>query len=191
MDILQAVHHQQASPEVRYYCLYMYYYQGFTNRAQLGRMFGKHGSTITSWIEQYEKGDGTERARKATVYKKHGPERRQWLVELYRKRPVLHLKQAKELFTLQFPGSSVASSTIAYILKEAGLTWKVLERQAIQICQADIVRFAEELMDLPWILENLAFLDEVSFDNHDMLAKRGYRTRGERLTLLHWNRWLA
>ncbi|TPX69906.1 hypothetical protein CcCBS67573_g06699 [Chytriomyces confervae] len=107
MDILRTVHHQQASAEVRYHCLYMYYYQGFTNRAKLARMFGKVGSTITHWIDQYEQGGGTERAQKARVYKKHGPERRQWLVELYRKRPVLFLKQAKELFASQFPGSSI------------------------------------------------------------------------------------
>ncbi|TPX67036.1 hypothetical protein CcCBS67573_g07622 [Chytriomyces confervae] len=144
-------------------------------------MFGKVGSTITHWIQQYEEGGGTDRAQRETVYKKHGPERRQWLVDLYRKRPVLLLKEAKDLYALQFPGSTVSTSTISYILKEAGLTWKVLERRAIQISQADIVRFTEELMDLPWILENLVFLDEVSFDNRDMLATRGYGMRGEKL----------
>ncbi|KAJ3265000.1 Serine kinase [Chytriomyces hyalinus] len=179
MDILPTARHQQGSPEVRYHCLYMYYYQGFTNRAKLACMFEKVGSTITHWIQQYEEGGGTDWAQRETVYKKHGLERRQWLVNLYCKRLVLLLKEAKDLYALQFPGSTVSTSMILCILKEAGLTWKVLERRAIQISQADIVQFTEELMALPWILENLVFLDEVLFDNQDMLT--GYGMREEKL----------
>jgi hypothetical protein len=49
------------------------------------------------------------------------------------------------------------------ILTEANLTWKVLERRAIQINEKDLLRFANELLSVPWIIQNLVFLDEVSF----------------------------
>jgi len=33
----------------------------------------------------------------------------------------------------------------------------------------------------PWTLQNLVFLDEVSFDNRDMLQKKGYGMKGKHL----------
>jgi hypothetical protein len=61
------------------------------------------------------------------------------------------------------------------------LTWKVLERRAMQINQADIYRYFNELLLYPWILENLVFIDEVSFDNRDMLRRKGFAMKGEKL----------
>lgn len=67
------------------------------------------------------------------------------------------------------------------ILHDAGLTWKVLERRALQINQDDILRFCKELMSFPWLIQNLVFLDEVSFDNRDMLRKKGFGFKGQKL----------
>ncbi|KAH9151897.1 hypothetical protein AeRB84_005599 [Aphanomyces euteiches] len=61
------------------------------------------------------------------------------------------------------------------------MTWKVLERRAIQIRMNDIVRFTEEVNSINWNLHSLQFLDEVSFDNRGMLRTRGYCMRGKKL----------
>lgn len=61
------------------------------------------------------------------------------------------------------------------------MTWKVLERRAIQIQIDDVVRYACELMSIPWIIQMLVFLDEVSFDNNDMIRKHGFGIKGQRV----------
>ena len=63
------------------------------------------------------------------------------------------------------------------------MTRKVIERRAINICIADIIRFFSDLNLLPlsWSYDNLIFLDEVGFDNRDMMRKRGYVIKGKRL----------
>lgn len=71
--------------------------------------------------------------------------------------------------------------SISTILHEACLSYKVLERRAVQIQLTEIHRFCAELRSFPWLLENLVFLDEVSFDNKDILRKRGYAVKGQRL----------
>jgi hypothetical protein len=38
--------------------------------------------------------------------------------------------------------------------------------------------FMKELNEFPWIIESLVFLDEVSFDNHEMYRKRGFGMKG-------------
>lgn len=75
----------------------------------------------------------------------------------------------------------ISTSSISTILSEAGLTWKVLERRAIQIQIEDVLRFCNELSSFSWFLENLVFLVEVGFDNKSMLRKKGYETKGQKL----------
>lgn len=96
-----------------------------------------------------------------------------WLVDLFKRQPILHQNEAAILFFKEFQ-LEISSSSIITILSEAGLTWKVLERRVIQIQIMDIVRFPNELASFPWVLDNLVFLDEVGFDNKSMLRKRGY-----------------
>ncbi len=67
------------------------------------------------------------------------------------------------------------------IVRCAGLTWKVLERRAIQINMKEVLRFCNELRLYYWSLDSLVFLDEVGFDNRDMLRKRGFAIKGNRL----------
>lgn len=76
---------------------------------------------------------------------------------------------------------SISTSSICRILHSEGLTWKTLERRAIQIRHDDIYRFSFELNNLNWDFFNLVFLDEVSFDNRGMLRTRGYAAKGRRL----------
>ena len=176
MDIMDRVGAKHASEDAKYYCLYMYYFCGLS-KAKLANYFQKAESTIGAWIKKYEDGGGVSRADKEKVYRRYGEEKREWLVELYKTKPVLYLDEAKYYFDRQF-GTAISKSCISTILHDSGMTWKVLERRAIQICEAEIVRFALELNSLPWILNNLVFLDEVSFDNRDMLRKKGFGFRG-------------
>lgn len=56
-----------------------------------------------------------------------------------------------------------------------------MERRAININIIEIARYTAELAQLNWKYENLIFLDEVSFNNRDMLRKRGYALKGQKL----------
>ncbi|KAF0738677.1 hypothetical protein Ae201684_005604 [Aphanomyces euteiches] len=69
------------------------------------------------------------------------------------------------------------------LIHNSGMTWRVIERRAIQIHQQDICRFVNELDSVIWSQRNLVFLDEVSFDNRGMLRRRGYAMRGERVII--------
>jgi hypothetical protein len=120
------------------------------------------------------------RKERQVVYLRYGIEKREWLVKLYENRPILFLDEAKYFFDTQF-NCNISKSTKSLILTEANLTWKVLERRAIQINEKDVLRFVNELLSVPWIIQNLVFLDEVSFDNRTMIRKRGYARKGERL----------
>ncbi|KAI8838058.1 hypothetical protein BJ741DRAFT_663846 [Chytriomyces cf. hyalinus JEL632] len=127
MDILQTVKGQHATEEVRFHCLYMYYYQN-VSKVKLSVLFGKAPSTISDWILQYEEGRGAVRKARVTAYVRHGPERRAWVVGQFQKRPVMHLSEAKSKYALRYPGSTISAASISIIVKEAGLSWKVLER---------------------------------------------------------------
>ena len=68
-DIIQAVIRMQASPNTKYHCLYMFYFQGLS-KARLAKLFHKAESTIANWINKYESGEvsqllilGAERAK--------------------------------------------------------------------------------------------------------------------------------
>ena len=44
----------------------------------------------------------------------------------------------------------------------------------MQIKEDDIVRYIRNLLSVPWDIQNLVFLDEVSVENPDVLRKKGY-----------------
>lgn len=138
-------------------------------------------STIANWINKYEDGKGVKRLlHKEQCFKKHSLERREWLIALYKKKPTTFLSEAKDQFLRRFE-VSISQNHIWTILHEANLSWKTLERRAIQICMADIDRYASELLNLQWLPQMLVFLDEVSFDNRHMLRTKGYGISGEAL----------
>lgn len=85
------------------------------------------------------------------IYRKFGHEKRKFLLELYENRPVLYLSEAKELFRKQFD-VSISISSIHTILHE---DWKVIERRARQIQTKDVLRFCDELSEIPWRWEQL------------------------------------
>lgn len=180
MSILLEVKHKQAAPNTIYHSLYDFYYQG-QNITQLSKLYGKSKSTISSWIAKYEKyGPVARRQASTAIYKKFSQEKRQWLVDLYKKKPILHRNEATHFFFDKF-NQQISVSSITSILHDAGLTWQKLERRAIQLQLGDIIRFSNEMINLDWMPQSLVFLDEVSFDNTDMIRKSGYGVKGQRL----------
>lgn len=178
-DIIKEIN-RQASDNTKYHALYGYYFLGLT-KTKLGELYAKSKQTIANWIDEFEKeGTVARKSNKDKIYRKFGHDKRKYLLDLYNKRPVLYLEEAKELFHKRF-GLSISVSSIHTILREGGLTWKVLERRAIQIQIKDVLRFCDELSEINWRWEQLVFLDEVSFDGRDLIRKSGYGRKGERL----------
>lgn len=178
-NIIQNVK-KQASKNTIYHVLYGYFFRGISIK-DLCRIYNKGRTTIARWIKTYEEtGDVARKKSLLAVYRKFDTNQRNWLVNLYKEKPTLHQNEAAYLFFERFE-SQISTSSISTILSDHGLTWKVLERRAIQIQIDDILRFANELSSIPWTLENLVFLDEVGFDNKDMMRKRGYALKGQTL----------
>ena len=96
------------------------------------------------------------------------------------KEPTTYIHEAKEIFRA-LNSMYISRSSIWVILKEAGMTYKVLERRAINICMADINRFALELLEFDWNASRLVFIDEAGFDNRDGLRTRGFGIKGKAL----------
>ncbi|KAI9352082.1 hypothetical protein BDR26DRAFT_914466 [Obelidium mucronatum] len=67
MDIRVVVENHHATPEVKAYCLYMYYFMG-VKPAQLTKMFSKSKTTITTWIDTYESTGVLGRISTESVY---------------------------------------------------------------------------------------------------------------------------
>lgn len=171
---------RQASDNTKYNALYGYYFLGL-NKVKLAKIYNKSKMTIGNWVSQYEnEGTVARKANAERIYKKFSHEMRKFLLQLYISRPVIYLNEAKDIFRKQF-GLCISVSSIHTILHEGGLTWKVLERRAIQIQLKDVLRVCDELSEIKWSWEQLVFLDEASFDGKDMIRKRGYGVKGEHL----------
>lgn len=94
--------------------------------------------------------------------------------------PVLFIDEARDRFQRHF-NSTISTASVIRILHAAGLTWKKIERRAIQIRKADILKFADELDSIKWQFHQLIFLDEVSFDSRHMLRNHGYDVKGQKV----------
>ncbi|KAJ3402559.1 hypothetical protein HDU80_004951 [Chytriomyces hyalinus] len=121
MNILGAVS-GHAEPQVKAYCMYMHFYLGLS-KAKLAVLFRKAPSCIADWIAAYKRGNDMSRKVKEVTHRKFGIERHKWLVDLYKRKPVLLLDEAKRHFETQF-GGSISAQHISVILRESGLSWK-------------------------------------------------------------------
>lgn len=83
--------------------------------------------------------DFFSRRQRKQVYRRFGTAQRQWLLDLYYKKPVIFIDEARDRFQRHFK-TTISAASVIRILKTAGLTWKKIERRAIQIRKADILR---------------------------------------------------
>ncbi|GMF51562.1 unnamed protein product [Phytophthora fragariaefolia] len=176
----EAVTRQHAHPNTVFHCLYGYYHLGHSKQ-DLARFYNKTPKTIGNWIHRYEETGTYERALTKSD-RKFTAEQRQWLHDFYESRPLSYLDEAQEELKKVYR-LNISKSSVWRIIHEFGLTWKVIERRAVQIKEQDIFRFVEELSHIDWSHRNVVFLDEVSFDNRGMLRKRGYAVRGQNVVV--------
>lgn len=177
--ILENVRHRQATKNTKYYCLYNYYVLGI-KRSHLAIIYCKSKTTISSWIAEYERSGAFGTGSRQATFPKFDHMKRKWITDLYEKLPTLYLDEAKQRFTSHF-GVPISVSSICKILHAHGLSWKVLERRAIQIRESEVVKYSRELCCFQWDHPQLVFLDEVSFDNRDMWRTRGYGLIGQKV----------
>lgn len=177
--ILKNVKRSRAHENTIYHCLYGFFYLGY-QREELAKIYGKSKTTICTWINDFKDKNSVGRTTiTKRVFKKFNLEKRSWLVELYKKRPILYQEEASQMFHEHF-GLTISTSSVSVILFEAGLTYKVLEQRARQIRITEVLRFCEDMNSFKWILHNLVFLDEVSFDGKDAIRRRGFGEKGRR-----------
>lgn len=178
-QILQKVNKKHASDDVKCYALYAYYFLE-RNKTQISKMYHKSVSTIANWISYYENTGSLVRPSRIGIPTKFDEEKRQWLLNLYHENPVLYLDEAKYQFQIQF-NTTISTSHICRILHDNNMSWKTLEKRAIQIKDFQIFKFMAELDSFDWDYSNLVFLDEVSIDNQGLLRTKGYGIVGEKL----------
>lgn len=179
--ILNIINSTQASENTKFHCLFAHFYLGISVNT-LAYIYHKSKSTIYNWINQWDEIKSLARRSGDRQYRKFNEEKRGFILEVYQHFPTSFLDEVRDKFIQKF-GMNISSSTIWRVIDDAGLTRKVIERRAIEISTTDIIRFFNDLLALPqgWIYENLVFLDEVGFDNRDMLRKYGYALKGQRI----------
>jgi transposase len=181
MSIQREVFHSQASESTKLHALYCYFFLRKT-KAEIAVIFGKSPTSITNWVNRYLEEGHLARRDTENLFRKFNIEKRERLASLYLNRPTMYLEEAKYAFT-QYWNQEISVGTILAILHERSITYKVIERRAINIKESDIARFVLEINSLDWSQDNILFLDEVSFDNRGMLRKRGYGIKGKRLVV--------
>lgn len=178
-NIFQEVAHKHASINTIYHCLYSYYILG-KSQTDLARDFKKNKSTISRWIAKYESDGFVSRKERAKIFRSISVEKRSWIIGLFQRNPTIFLSEAKIKYEAEF-NDRISVSSICRILHAEGLSYKALERRAIQINELDIIRFCKEILSIPWDLSSLVFLDEVSIDNRSLWRNHGYGVVGQKL----------
>ncbi|RHY83003.1 hypothetical protein DYB35_013055, partial [Aphanomyces astaci] len=176
MSAIEAIVSRHATSNTVIHCLYGYFFLGI-KKSQLAVIYHKNEKTIGNWIQRYTD-TGAYSRTKTQTNRTFSQQEKAWIISHYQVHPLTFLDEAKVAFLQRFQ-HSISVSYIWSIIHQHGMTWKVLERRAIQINEQDICRFVSE-MDR-WSQRNIVFLDEVSFDNRGMLRKRGYSMKGQKI----------
>ncbi|XXQ38526.1 Tc1-like transposase DDE domain-containing protein [Plasmodiophora brassicae] len=178
VHVSEAIESQHAAKNTKLHALYAYYFIGLKQN-QIALLYRKAPSTIGRWIDRYER-TGAVSSKAAESQRKYTPEHREWIRDYFLANPLSFLDEAKLAFEINWK-NDISLSTIWRILREYDFTRKLIVRRAIQIKEADIVRFFEELNAIDWTHSSLCFLDEFGLDNRDMLRRKGYALKGQEL----------
>ena len=160
--------------------MYGYFYIGIT-QAELAEIYGKSASTISRWVNRYAN-DGELKRKESVRVARFNSVQVEWVVQYFRNSPTAYLRECRSSFIKVF-NMKIGISTIFSILQRSNFTRKVVERRALNIKIADVIRFTKEINAIDWMKSSLVFLDEVSFDNKGMVRKFGYAIKGERLVV--------
>lgn len=179
MDIYNNVLNTRASINTKYHFLYTFYMMGYTKQ-ECSEIYGKSITTLNLWIRQYQRNGCMTKTDRIKTFRKFDHSKRRWLVELYMDKPTLFLDEAKKAFEEHF-GSTISISYISRILHAEGMSWKEIERRAIQVKMSEVAFFTREMSSVTWELHQLMFIDEVSIDNRGLLRSRGYGFVGEKI----------
>ena len=170
-EIIAATSREHASENTKYYALYNYFIRRHTKSA-VALTFNKSISTITAWIDRYAETGTVARIQRSSHYRRFNHEHREWILDLYRKKPLMFLNECAYEFLKHFH-ITISVKSIWLIITINGLSRKTIERRAINIQEKDVIRYFKEINAIDWTASNLVFLDEVSFDNRDMIRKYG------------------
>ncbi|EGZ21300.1 hypothetical protein PHYSODRAFT_495569, partial [Phytophthora sojae] len=155
--IEEAATRQHAHPNTVYHRLYAYYKLGYGKR-HLAHIFNKSERTLNNWIKIYEE-TGVFQWAKTASKRTFSADQLAWLLRYYDQHPLAYLDEAQDAFT-RAHHVAISKSSVWRIIREEGLTWKVLERRSMHIKEQEIFRFTEELSHIDWSHQNLEFLDE-------------------------------
>jgi len=172
------IYNHHASSEVKLYCIHAYMFLGIKKK-HLAGIFQKDRHTIARWIDKfYQEGVVSRKHNEEANSRKFDHLQKQWIKEFVDKKPTSYLREIADAFKKNF-GMTIAQSTVFYILTTVcKYTRQVVERRAMEIRMADILRFTKELDLFRPSHEQLLFLDEFGFDNRDMLRKFGWFAKG-------------
>ncbi len=100
-------------------------------------------STLKLWYQSTVDVGSVTGPDRTRIPWKFDDEKYQWLLDLYRVNPTLYLDEAKHKFQMHF-NETISASYICQILHNNNMSWKTLEKRAIQIRDSEIVKFCEE-----------------------------------------------
>ncbi|KAJ3402997.1 Serine kinase, partial [Chytriomyces hyalinus] len=178
IDIEQVVLHSHVSKNTKIHALYNFFYHHKTVY-EIAHIYAKKPGTIRNWINQFKKTGSVSRLGASSVHK-FTAEHRLWIRQYFFDNPLSFLDEAKAAFKAKWQ-IPISVSTVWKVLNAYGMRWKAVERRAMHIKEAEIMRFMLEINSLDWTMYNTVFLDEVSFDNRGMVRRCGYAMKGEKL----------
>lgn len=176
---MENITRRRPTEELRYHALYSFYVVKLS-KVQVAEVYGKSLTTISNWINHYERYGSMTAGEKKRTYRRFSEEKRRWIISLYKDEPVLFLDEAKSRFERKFE-TKISVASISRILHGEGYSWKVIERRAIQVKKRDILFYHAEMASFPWELFQLVFADEISVDNRGILRSKGYGPVGQKI----------
>jgi transposase len=90
----------------------------------IAKLYSKSPSTINGWAKRWEAEEFAGRKPTSSTYRKFGTDKRIWIKSFYEQYPLSFLDEACAAFKQDWQ-QSISQSTLWFILREQGLTWKV------------------------------------------------------------------
>jgi transposase len=107
---------KHAHQNTRAHCLYGYFNLGQT-KSDLAKQFHKDKKTVGNWIKKYEETGELQKSSRSSYFVKVNQEQREWIVNLFKNKPVLFQKEAVRLYFNEYK-ELISPRTISRILKE-------------------------------------------------------------------------